>query len=419
MVLNNNYYKMTKKDITNKVIGAGIGLALGALPIVSDAQTIKEQQSLQRGVNAPTYAGETPTHILYHFDFNKDLERAIKTSEKPEVYVDKSHRKDSYLVLDSDTSGYTLYYNKNNFDESGKGRDIILTVRELGKVGVCPKGKLGSNESSLPSFKITPTLSFIGKSEEPSKEPSNQPVSNYNQTIINKDSHDIYNYIYGDTSKEKQRSLSTLELRAIIDANKVVNPLMSPFFNFSLNPQLVYNNPSGLSVGFGPYFTRGFGKNRDLNITNIENEVLLDQHNQLFSGTVGMRKENIEKCFPTEWGAILSIGKNNKVRGDFGYGLINESESTSGISESGFDYIRQGGEIIQKKDYGPIYVEKGKTSENIKHTQHASIYFSPFKNGKVGLKGKVKHIGKPGSEDGFFHYEVGLSGTIGGGKHRK
>lgn len=421
--MNNNYYKMTKNKskLVRKIANAGVGTGLSLLPIISNAQ---DYNKIQKGVNAATIdEKETPAHVVYHFNFNKDLQRAIKNSKKPHLYL--TGDKDSYILVDSDTSGYNLYYSKKNFDESGKGKKtVLLTIKGDEHVNPCDNTGLGSKTNSLVSFYYTPTRADLEQPKDtipeefPKELPERQPDNIYNVTEIKNITNNTYNY-YGDTAKvkEAQQKLSPLELRAIIDAGKVINPLNSPFYNFSLNPQL-YN--SSVGVGIGPYLEAGVGKERETRITDVESEFLLNQSLQLFTGTKGTRQETLEKCFPIEWGAILSAGtKDNRVRFDFGYGFVKEDNSTSGVSEFGVDYMRQCDEIINQKDYGPIYIEEGKKSQDWRQTQHVGVAVSPFNNGRLGLKGKVKHIGKPGSEDGFFLYEVGLTGTLGGGKYRK
>jgi hypothetical protein len=411
----NNYYKMTKKGLVNKIAKVGAVAGLSLLPVISNGQT---NESIQRGVNAATFKGETPTHYVYHFNFNKDLQRAIKNSKQPQVYI-TGDSFGSYLILDPDNSGYTLHYSKKNVDTSGKGKKIGLTVREKGKIGVCDTTGLGSEGSFLPSFYWEPT---IGVSEQPTsqpkepvtkevpKEPTKEsvfPGSNYNITNINNTTNNNY---YGDTAKVKQeqQKLSSLELRTLIEGGKTLNPLNSPFWQASINPQIGRD-----WLWFGPYATFGFGSENNSTETPVYKKILLSQAAQIFTETEGIRTESSKLSYPIGFGGTLSLNTNdNKVRFDLSYGLVNKVNSTSDVTESGFDRKLVGNNIIEEKPYN-FTLEEGETCQDWVPTQAIGLAVQPSQKVPIYLEGSAMHVGKISSKKGPVYFNVALGGNLG------
>lgn len=433
---------MAKKELVNKVAGFLAGTALGLLPILASGQSLKEDINWTKE-KAPYQKYNLLIRSIYPLSGLSKYESAPSKNYLPHGNLNLGYNHNYFVPQDSIKGDVLKYLKKidvcpecTNYNQSSVTKKTTSKPTPVKKpVPVKKKTPKEPIITPTPSQKnktngefediknkyqdLEDKYNYLSKQDSLNKlKKEESQVTNYNITNINNTTNITNNY-YGDTAKvkEAQQKLSSLEIRAIINAGKVINPLESPFYNFSLNPQL-YN--SSVGIGFGPYVEVGIGKEKEVRITDFENEELINQASQLFTGTKGTRKEILERCFPIEWGAILSTGtKNNKFRFDFGYGLVREDNSTSGISEFGVDYIRKGENIINQKDYGPIEKEKGKNLQTWKQTQQVGIAVSPFNNGTLGLKGRVKHIGKPGSEDGFFSYEVGLTSTIGGGKHRK
>src|SRR4030042_4409886 len=213
---------MTKKDLVKKVAGVGAGLGFGALTFVNG----QDYSKIEKGVNAATIAGETPTHVVYHFGFNKDLQRAIKGSRLPHLYL--TGDKNSYILVDSDTSGYQLYYSKKNFDESGNGKKtVVLNIKGDEHVNPCEGTGLGSKTNSLVSFYYTPTKGISEQSKPtPTLKELPEGQGNITNITINNDSHDTYNYFYGDTTKRKnnEKRPSELEFRILYEVSKKANP---------------------------------------------------------------------------------------------------------------------------------------------------------------------------------------------------
>ncbi|MGY4884741.1 MAG: hypothetical protein ACP5NZ_04150 [Nanobdellota archaeon] len=377
---------MTKKDITKKVLGIGTGLALGALPMVSNAQ---DYAKIQKGINAPTYVGENETHVAYHFRFNKDLQKQVNGYKNSQVYI-TGDKLDSYLVVDPNKTGYTLYYSKKNLNENGEGKKIGVAVTGKEHIDPCAPNVPGSKTNGLASLFWGPIqLLEQPKPTEPTKEPS------YNsQTIINKDSHDTYNYNYGDTAKAKeaQQKLSHLELRTLIEGFKTGK---GPYFGGTAALQIGNGN-----LWIGPYGTYRFGSEKES--IPIYSKDLVSQSAQIFAETDGVEKAKL--ACPTEVGVIASIDTDNDLfRFDVSYGIVNKVKNSV---ISGFDRKLVGNAIVEEKSYGPTKV-KSSTWESI---QKIGVAIQPSQKVPIYIKGEVGHIGKITDKKG----PVFVNGAVGG-----
>jgi hypothetical protein len=427
---------MTKKGLIKKIVGVGAGIGLSLMPIISNAQIQKavntstfrgeasnisnaqDYSNIQKGVNAATLKDSTKTHFIYEFKFNEDLKRAIKNSQKPHLYT--TGVKNSYIKFNRDSSAFELYYPKTSLDESGKGKTIGLTIRDGSKVGPCDNTGLGSRYSPLPSLFWTPTKAYLIEEssknvpEEPLKEkPSKEPC----ETIINSITN---NYYYGDTTRNKSDTIpkklekSGLEFRTLIEGSKRVNPINSPFWGATINPQMGKN-----WIWAGPYLTFGFGSQKDSISTPVYKKILLSQAAQLFTETEGTRRESSKLYYPTGFGGTLSLNtKDNKVRFDLSYGLVNEINSTSGVSESGFDRKLQGDNVIEEKPYN-VQLEEGKKCSKWIPIQRIGMAFQPSNKVPIYLEAEAEHIGdmkRMNCKKGNVNFNVKLGGNIGWGK---
>jgi len=391
---------MTKKGLVKKVVGAGAGIGLGLLSLTANGQ---DYSKIQKGINAPTYEykEDTPTHKVYHFNFNKDLQRAIKSSKKPHLYPTGDI--DSYIVVDPDTSGWKLYYSKKNFNEFGEGeKQIGLNIKGNEHVNPCDPNGLGSKTNYLVSFFWSPAHGFSEQLTQPipqPTEPTKEPASNSSQTIINKDSHDIYNYIYGDTSKAKeaQQKLSSLELRTLIEGFKTIN---GPYFGGSAALQIGNGN-----LWIGPYGTFKAGSENES--TPVYSKVLVSPNAQIFAETEGV--SNAKLACPTEVGVIASINTDNDLfRIDFNYGIVNKVGTST---EYGYDRkiseLNGVRTVFEEKPYGPTKEQKSNTWEP---TQKLGVSIQPSQKVPVYIKGEVQRIGKISDKKGPVYF----NGTVGG-----
>lgn len=416
----NEYYKMTKKDITKKIIGTGVGLALGALSTVNG----QDYTEIQKGVNARTVVEETPTHVVFHYGMNKDLQKAIKSSKKPHLYL--TGDKNSYMIVDPDTSGFKIYYNQKNFDEGGNGKvPFVVNIKGDEHINPCDENGLGSKTNYLVSFYDIPSRGVSEKPEQPkvvqevpeqpkeevvSKE---QPSSNYNITNIRNITNTTNNY-YGDTTKvkEAQQKLSTLELRALIEGSKNINPLESPFWGATGAIQLGKG-----PVWAGAYATAGFGEKNTFYSVPVRKTTLLNQDIQLFTETEGLRTQRDKLSYPVEVGGIVSLNsKDNRVRLDLGYGFSNRSISTSDITESGWDWITQNGNVVGERKPYSFTIEEGKNSKNWVQTQKIGLNVQPFKNQGAYVGIEAQHRGKLNSQREKFNINAKLGWMFGGRK---
>jgi len=385
------YYKMSikKSKLIEGIAKAGIKVGIiGGLYMLPASLNGQDNYAIQKGVNAGNYESEreTPTHFVYKFKFNEDLKKAIRDSKEPQLYTTDSN---SYIKFNSDTSAFELYYFKKNFDESGVGKSIGLTVREKGKVGVCDTTGLGSKGSFLPSFFWKPANL---NSEQPEKVIIEQigdtipkglsqakPTINYD-IDINNTTNNITNNYYNllDTLRNKPK-LSDLEFRILVEGNKALN---NPLGGISAILQLGKGAEKDAEKGAiwaGIYGTLGFGKERTSSSTDVNATTLLNQAIQLYTETKGIRKESSKLAYPIDFGGILSFNtKDNRVRLNLGYGFANEVVSKSGISESGTDLVRQGNNVIQVKPYS-FELEKGRIDKTLVSSKKIEIDFKPSK----------------------------------------
>jgi hypothetical protein len=405
---------MAKKNIANKIIGAGAGLALSALPLVSNAQ---DYNQIQKGVNASTYVTETPTHAVFHSNFNKDLQKAIKSSKNPSIYL--TGDKNSYVIVDPDTSGFKIYYSKNNFDNFGNGKKVVcITVKGDEHMNPCDINGLGSKTNNLASYCWMPSLDFPEKPQKSTSttkevQKEQQPSTAYNITNINNTTNTTNNYYADTTNKKVKKSEGEgLELRLLVDGNKTVNPIESPFLGASAAIQLGKG-----AVWLGPYATVGFGSEISSSSTPIYHETLLNQTLQLFTITEGIRNESASLAYPIEFGGLLSVGsKDGRVRVNAGYGIVKEATSTSGVNETGHDWMAQNGEVVGEKKPYAINLKEGTNSSEYIPTQKVGIDVHPFKNSGFYLGAEAQHRGKVNSKIDKINYNVKAGWRFGGKK---
>ncbi len=399
---------MTNKKLVNKFAGVLVGTALSAIPLSSSAQ---DYSKIQKGVNAPTYVTETASHVVYHFGFNKDLQRAVKSSSNPSIYL--TGDKNSYVLLDSDTTGYNLYYSKKNFNELGEGtKQVGLNVKGDEHMNPCsPKG-LGSKTNYLASFfwapsKSVPVANEVAKEVEKEKESTEQASTIYNISNVK----NITNNHYSDTTNNRpERVREGLELRLLTDINKTVNTLDNPFYGVSGAIQLGKG-----AVWVGPYAKAGFGKETSSSSTQVYHEELLNQQIQLSTITEGMRNENSRKSYPIEFGGLLSVGsKDGRVRVNLGYGVVKEKTSTSDVIETGYDWISQNGKVVGEKKPYSIKLEEGVDADKYIPTQKIGIDAHPFRNSGFYLGAEAQHRGKVKSKMDNINYNVKAGWRFGG-----
>lgn len=404
---------MTKKRLVNKVAGVLAGTALGLLPLVSNAQ---DYSKIQKGVNAPTYVGETSTHKIYHFNFNKDLQRAITSSKNPSIYLTGDNY--SYVLFDPDTTGYNLYYFKKNLNEFGEGKELGLNIKGDKHANPCDNKGLGSKTNYLVSFYWAPqhtkTLEQPKQIPELPKEVKEQPEEKQSKPcniIIDNTSNVTNNYYTDTTNKRLEKSKGEgLELRLLTEANKNVNSLESPFFGASAALQLGKG-----AVWVGPYVTAGFGKDSYSNLTPIYHETLLNQAIQLSTVTEGIRREKSELSYPIEFGGLLSVGsKDGRVRVNLGYGTVKEKTSTSNVTETGQDWIAQNGEVVGEKKPYSIELQKGQNSDKYIPTQKVGVDVHPFKESGFYFGAEAQHRGKINSKMDNINYNIKAGWRFGG-----
>ncbi|MCX6750788.1 MAG: hypothetical protein NTZ83_04990 [Candidatus Pacearchaeota archaeon] len=415
---------MTKKDIAKKVIGIGAGLALDALSVING----QDYPKIQKGVNAPTYEykEDTPTHKVYHFKLNKDLQRAIKSSKKPHLYL--TGDPDSYILIDPDTSGYKLHYSKKNFNEFGEGeKQVGLNIKGDEHVNPCDPNGLGSKTNYLVSFYWSPSHGFSEQPTEPaSKETSekNTFINKYNNTTINNNglnAEDVKRIFDSINTKQKD---SGLELRLLLEGSKSFDPtrtpLNNPYWNAEAIAQLRFAKFNNASIWGGIYGKAGFGKENELYSEPVYKETLLDQERQLFTVTEGTKNGNKTISYPMEAGAIVSFdSKTGLARVDFYGGVVQESTKSNNIMETGYDWIVQNGNVAGEKKSYSREADKWETTNEIVPTLGISVNLHPSKNRHLYIGGGGQFVGKTKSKPEYIFVNAKTGVKFGGGKKAK
>jgi hypothetical protein len=403
----------TARDVLRQ--SAKIGTFVGGLATVPAGVAYSQNYSkIQQGVNAPTYEGETSTHNVYHFGFNKDLQGAIKSS-KPQIYL-IGDKEGSYLLVDPDTAGVKVMYPKNKMGPNGQGKKIGLGIKGGKHNNPCDNKGLGSKTNYLASFYWAPTDFVPKKQTQPIAKDSNPT----NQTTINKNTYNnnnydidiTYNYNQGDTAKPKPKK-SSLEFRTLVEGSKRI--AKNNLGGVSINPQIVAG-----PFGTGPYGELNFGSTRNSVSTPVYQKTLLNQNLGLFTETEGERLENSKSKYSwgAGWRATLNLNKKGNLRASASYGVINKRDSRSGVREKGFDRIIQNGKITDEKPYD-FEIEKGVTSESLEQVGRAGIEYQPSMKVPLYLKAEVQNIGPIGSKESETSFNATLGLNLGGGKKSK
>lgn len=401
--------KNKSKLVKKIVIGAGLCL----LPVVSNSQSIKEDINWTK-IKEP-YGKYTLTI------------RSINPLPELSKYKSNPTR---YLPHGNLNLGYNNTYTIPQ--DSIKGE----VSKYLKKIDVCPDctkpkrtnstKKISTKKAPTPTKPIqsqkivVPQPNKLEKKVETldtlKKELQRETGVNYNFSETNITNNTTYNITpqevkaAADTAVKKSKE-NYLSLRALLEGNKKANPITSSYGGVSGAIQLGNDSFWG-----GFYGTWGIGKEKEIVTTAVENETLLNQNLQLYTGTKGTRTESSELTYPIEFGGLVSINsKNNRVRLDLGYGFAKKLISTSGISESGTDYMRQGNKIIEEKPYS-IELEKGRTYENWIHTQKASLNVELLKGFYAGVE--AQHRGKVDSKMKGVNFNIKAGMRFGGSRKK-
>ncbi len=380
--------------------------------------TNEQKLRIQRGVHRPVLKDSTNTHYIFELGFNKNLEEALKNTQKPKLFLTGDAAKESYIKFNEDTTAAELYYPKKYFDEQGIGKNIgISWIHEGGSIDFCSPDIPGTKTNPLASFYWTPSIGSykqfikaIPKKTQEKTDSDEIPYSNYNINNINNTTNTTNNF-YADTTSKKVEKVERegLELRVLTEANKTVNP-KSPFLGVSGAIQLGKG-----SVWVGPYATIGFGKETSASSTPIYHENLLNQSLQLSTITEGTRNESSRLSYPIEFGGLFSVGsRNGRVRVNTGCGVVKEAASTSDVLETGHDWISQNGDVVGEKKPYSVNIEKGADSDKYIPTQKIGVDVHPFKNSGFYLGAEAQHRGKFNSKIDKINYNVKAGWRFGG-----
>jgi len=375
---------MAKMNYKNIVAGAAL-LASSLVPQFGKAQssnleTKVDSVKIQRGLQAGQYKGETKTHFLYEFGFNKDLKQAVHNADKPVLYTTDPK---SHLNFNQDSSAVVLQYHKSNFDENGTGKAIGLTLKDKDKISVCYKAGLGSKTNLLPSIYWKPTNLFGKESKEVSKNTPKNTLKNttiiYNSTKITNNYNLTVNEAQDSTKKVKES-----KLKLLVEGNK---SLTNNLDNVTISPQFKITN--GFSLG--PYATIGFGKEKISEITDVDKTTLINENLGLSTRTHGTISEEMTYSQPFGFGLRAELdSKNKRWMANLDLGVTSSARTDGKLSMRGFDEFIRNGKVTESKEYCYEDGFENTTSDLVPRIALSANYF-PIKNTGLFIGAEVNH----------------------------
>ena len=408
---------MTNKRLVNKIAKVGVGAAMCLMPILSNGQKVKEDINWTKQ-NAPYEKYTLSIRSIHPLVELSKYQTYAKQSYLPYGNLNLPYKYNYTIPQDSIKGDVSKYLKLIDVcpDCTKQKKPVPVKKKTPVKKPTTPAKTIPAKKPIDTPTKDTPTKPTVSvvPQETPKKQENEEPVSNYSQTIINKDSHDTYNYFYGDTTKVKQeqQKLSTLELRVLIEGSKNINPIESPFWGATGAIQLGKG-----SVWAGPYATIGFGKDIGSSSTPVYHETLLNQPLQLFTVTEGIRNESAELAYPVEFGGLLSVGsKDQRVQVNLGYGVVKEKTSTNDVVETGHDWITQNGSVVGEKKPYSITLKDGVNTDKYVPTQKVGVDVHPFKKSGFYIGAEAQHRGKVNSKMDRINYNVKAGWMFGGRK---
>ena len=400
MITNNNFGYGAK---IAELVGAGI--VYFASPMLGQSKqnnlertlTNKEKVNLQRGLQAPGYKGEDPskTHFIFKLPFSQDLERAIKNSEKPEVYlITKNGKsvKDSFIKFNQDSSSLELYYSKNGFNEGGESEVIGVGIKERGKKSVCDSTGLGSKVNYLPFSYIKLKKPTLLKEESP--DTIKQTINNYYYIDLDIENKTINNSFYPENGKQSPEDTSNNGLH--IEASKAINRENGLSIEGGWENELTSGEIGNLSGGF--YIEGNLDHFERSNSRYEEKTELISQPADLYAKTFGNFIEKTNVSRPFGFGIEADLSSANKTFGlRSGFGLKYQIKKDSIISQ-GHDQILEGDKVIDSSPY--CFGSELSNKKELVPSAKVEAYLAPFKNKlaqfEVGVQktwGKVRNEG--------------------------
>lgn len=399
-----------KSELIKKIAKVGITAGLSLLPVVSNSQSIAKPVEK---INW-TKQQKTPyeKYILLINSKNSLLELSKYVSGVPKNYLSNGGNLNlydyHYAVPQDQIQGYVADY-----------------LRKIGVCPECPECKVQKKRVSTKKVTTKKTsIKYVLPQKPaaiPTKKGLEEKLGESDTTKEKKEAGITYNiieenitnnttnnyYLSSDTISKKAKE-DYLRFRTLIEGSKALN---SPFGGITVNPQIGKG-----SLWVGPYVTFGFGSEKNSTETLVYQKILLSQTAQIFTETEGTRNSKSTENYPIGFGGTLSLNtKDNMIRFDLSYGLINEINSTSDVSESGFDRKLQGDKVIEEKPYNFV-LDKGKTCKQYVRRQGIDIAVQPFNKVPIYLAAEAEHIGdmkKINCKKGNVNFNVKLGGNFG------
>lgn len=330
------------------------------IPKFIDYDPIKSQ----RGLDLPRIKDTLDNFYVYEFDFNYDLKKAINLAKKPKLYTNDPR---THIGFNSDTTSAILYYPKKNFDETGNGKTIAISIRDEENIKVSdPKG-LGNINNHLPSIYWAPNHLFEKKEKKTEEQKtSKEPINNVyveNKIFIN-------NFNENNSKNKKNTLRGGIEVLAKYPSKEIhVGSFVQALI--------------GKKWFLGFYGRTNLTKKEETTSKNyIYNEKL---SNNLNLESTGFDDFNLKEKSSFEGGVIASYVLN-KIGFDFSLGANKKINQINSINKGYDRIVDNDGKIISEK---PFCVEKEFVEKNTNFVGGISLNYYPTKNLSIGVEGKI------------------------------
>jgi len=349
------------------------GIFFGSQNLNAQSFSKKDKINLQRGVQAGKWLEQksTPEYDVFNFEFNKPLEKSIKSSKKPKVKFSEKYHAGTFVRFNSDTSGIELQVPKEGANYKTT-KPIGIVLKNGINVDLCgdQKGNVGNKDTPIASFYFEPNKLYLKK--------GNVSNSSMLDSLILKD----VRYVRGkvdkigekveglegkvagidSTTKENAKKLSYLVKRRGEGDSEKNEDSEGNRLNVTLSGslggqkyfdgQVQYNAVNG-SFNFGPFVSLSEGKTE----TDVNDEVRFRESKTIGSNTIKERTD------------VYQMENSKNYLGSLGFKANqNISKGFYGIVEAGWNVVRN-----KAKEFGTAYIDYTRDGKKIQPTNSAPI----------------------------------------------